>query len=524
MAGKTKPMSQIKQLLQLYYRGEKIKKISRILDMSKNTVKAYQEKIDRHHLDINELLMLEDNELKAALHAGSPSFKDTRYDDLKSQLDYYLKELRRVGVTRKLLWEEYRARYPDGYSLSQFYYHLSQHAHSSKGSLPLEHTPGEALFIDFAGKKMNYTDRETGEIIEAAVFVACLPYSDYGFAMAVKSQQMSEFIRALKVCLKALGGVPAVWVPDNLKAAITKPDRYEPSITRAMEDCANHYGATVIPARVRHPQDKALVENQVKLVYQRVFATVRDRQFFSIHEINEVFVERMLKHNQTRMQQKPYCREERFLAKEKPLLLALPEQEFDIKYYCSLKVASNNHIYMGRDKHYYSVPYKYQGKKVEVVYTRNIVEIFADTERIAAHIRSKTQGKYSTDISHLRSTHQHYLKRSPQYYCKLAKDPTLEKLFKLIFEQNKPPEQLYRTCDGLLSLKRKFELQHFKKACQVAIDNRVLSYTFVKNTLANKTFLNQEEEQYKPFPQHNNIRGKGYYTQASINFNIDEQD
>ena len=210
MAGIIKPMSQIKQLIRLYIRGEDIKPISRILSMSKNTVKSYLQKIESHHLDIKELLELEENELKALLHAGSPSFKDTRYDNLKSQLDYYLKELKRPGVTRKLLWEEYRTRYPDGYSLSQFYHHLSQHAHSSKGSLPLEHTPGETLFIDFAGKKMHYADRETGEIKEAPVFVACLPYSDYGFAMAVENEQMSEFIRALKQCLKLLGGVLAI--------------------------------------------------------------------------------------------------------------------------------------------------------------------------------------------------------------------------------------------------------------------------------------------------------------------------
>ncbi len=134
--------------------------------------------------------------------------------------------------------------------------------------------------MDFAGKTMSYTDPETGEVIHCQVFVACLPYSDYAFAMAVPSQTLSDFIYALGCCLQDLGGVPAALVPDNLKSAVTKANRYEPDINRAMEDFANHYGCVVIPARSAHPKDKALVENQVRLIYNRVYARLRKQQFF----------------------------------------------------------------------------------------------------------------------------------------------------------------------------------------------------------------------------------------------------
>src|SRR5690606_16472279 len=124
----------------------------------------------------------------------------------------------------------------------------------------------------FAGKKLFYADRETGEVIYCQVFVACLPYSDYSFTMAVKGHSIADFLYALGCCLQELGGVPQVLVPDNLKAAVVKTSRYEPDINRALEDFANHYSTSVIPARAGKPKDKALVENQVKLIYSRVYA------------------------------------------------------------------------------------------------------------------------------------------------------------------------------------------------------------------------------------------------------------
>src|SRR5690606_35522249 len=113
-------------------------------------------------------------------------------------------------------------------------------------------------------------------------------------------------------CLQHLGGVPQALVPDNLKAAVIKANRYEPNINRALEDFANHYGTTVVPARAKKPQDKALVENQVKLIYNRVYARLRHMQFFDLYSLNQAITERIKVHNQTRMQQKPWCREEKF--------------------------------------------------------------------------------------------------------------------------------------------------------------------------------------------------------------------
>ena len=173
------------------------------------------------------------------MFAGSPSFKDDRYEVLRGNFEYYAAELNRVGVTKYLLWQKYKEKYPSGYGRSQFCFHLSKYLKAQKPSMILQHEVADKLFIDFAGKKLSYIDPETGELIECQVFVACLPYSDYCFSMAVHSQSIPDFIYALECCLQHLGGVPQTLVPDNLKAAIVKANNFEPQVSQALNDFAN---------------------------------------------------------------------------------------------------------------------------------------------------------------------------------------------------------------------------------------------------------------------------------------------
>ncbi len=523
MSGKPKSMNQIKQLILFRQQGKGKKTIARLLGMSKNTVKVYLDKLealtqdkDSGHLSEQELLNLELPILEAKFHPGNAAYKDERFERFKIKADYYLEELTRVGVTKQILWQEYREENKDSYSYSQFCFHINQHRLAAKPSMVLEHKPAEKLFIDFAGKKLSYIDKDTGEEVSCQVFVACLPYSDYCFAMAVKSQSTEDFLYALSCCLQDLGGVPKALVPDNLKAAVVKANRYEPTINTAMEDFANHYQATVLPTRARKPQDKALVENQVKLIYSRVYAKLRNMQFFDLHSLNTSIKAKVKAHNQTRMQQKGYCREEKFLGEEKPLLCPLPKERFELKSYTTLTVAKNNHVYLSEDKNYYSVPFHLIGSKVKVIYTINMVYVFSKGEQVALHIRSYKHGSYTTTKDHLCSQHQHYRDRSPTYYKDQArrKSTSLYDLITLVFDQNRYPEQLYRTCDGLFGLHRKTEALLFDKACRIAIEYQNYSYTFVKNILENKMAEQEETIPDQSLPEHDNVRGKAYYQQS----------
>lgn len=503
-------MGQIKQLILLHQQEHGIKPIARELGMSKNTVKAYLQKIAALKERPEELLQLDDPALEAKLHAGTPSYKQDRYDKLKLDLDLYLKELNKTGVTRQLLWEEYRVEHPDGYRYTQFCHHLNQHLRAKKPSMVLTHLPGEKLYIDFAGKTHPYVDVETGEIVQNQVFVACLPHSDYGFAMAVPSQSIPDFLHALECCLHHLGGVPLAIVCDNLKSAITRPDRYSPDVNTALEDFANHYQTAITPARVRKPQDKALVENHVRLVYSRVYAKLRSTQFFSLPSLNKAFAEKMREHNQTRMQQRNYCREERFLSHEKPLLQPLPAEPFEVKSYKELTVAKNNHVYLGCDKHHYSVPYAHIGQKAKVIYTRSMVSIYIKGEKVAVHRRSNRPGAYTTCKEHLCSQHKHYGERSPDYYKKQARSRS-EQLYlvveKMFSQQGSYPELLYRSCDGLLSLQKHSAPKAFAAACQMALDYNSCNYRFIANIIKNNMVNQPEHIGGHRLPTHNNIRG-----------------
>lgn len=508
-------MSQIKQVLKLIQKGYKLKPLARELSISRNTIKSYLKKISENNWSIDTLLQLEDEQLERKFHSGNPAYKDGRYEQLKLKLDYYVKELSRVGVTKSLLYEEYKEEFPEGYGKTQFCHHLLQHIRAAKPSMVLNHKPGDKLYVDFAGKTISYTDQQTGEVVECQVFVACMPYSDYGFAIAVRSQSTEDFIFALTRCIEFLGGVPHLIVPDNLKAAVIKASRYEPELNRALEDFANHYNTAVLPARAAKPKDKALVENQVKLVYSRVFARLRNQTFLCLGHLNEAIGECMEKHNHTRLQEKPWSRIEKFLAEEKPELLPLANTSFELKYYATYKVAQNNHIRLSQDKKYYSVPYRFVGKKTKVVYTQSLVKIYYKGESIAVHPRLRDKREYySTIKEHLASHHQNYQSRSPKYYTNRARALSLDmyKLFECIFNQDRHPEQLFKTCDGLLSLYRKLPKEKVDKACKIAVKHKSFSYKFICRLIENN-MLDQfdEDSRYNPLPKHENVRGSEYY-------------
>jgi len=257
------------------------------------------------------------------------------------------------------------------------------------------------------------------------------------------------------------------------------------------------------------------------LIYNRIYAKLRNQMFFDLLSLNQAIKEKNMEHTQTRMQQKPYTREELFLAEEKPMLGPLPLQPFELKYYRLLKVAHNNHIYLAQDKHYYSVPYTYTGSRVKVIYTRTMVYIYAKGDQIAIHPRDYRPGRYTNLPEHLCSHHQHYLKRSPHYYIGKAEEKSnvFSSLVELMFNDGRHPEVHYKSCDGLLNLCRKTDLSVFEKACQIAIDNQIYSYKFVLKIIENNmTMQIATPEIEKPLPVHANIRGKEYYCQTTINF------
>ena len=522
MAGNTVDMSKIKQVIQLSETGISNRRIAKELDIDKETVNNYVNFFRSDTLSLKELLKMEDPELKSRFRAGNPAYTDVRHQTFLDMLQEFKESLGHKHVTRYLVWEDYRAKHPDGYCKSQFYYHLKQQLAASKPTTFLGdmYVPGEKLFIDFAGKTLEYVDIETGEIIKVQVFVACLPCTDYGFALCVPSQKMEDFLYAISKCLEALGGVPKILVSDNLKSAVIKADRYEPTLNKALEDMGNHYRFVTIPCKPYSPTHKALVENHVNIVYRRVYAKIRNTTFYSLEELNMAVTQKMLEHNQTRMQQCPYSREEQFFAIEKEALSPLPEEPYQMKFYCDLLVRQDGFIYLARDTHYYSVPYIHIGKQSRVIYTRTMVEIFIKGEQVAMHERTIGFGRtYKNE--HMASNSIAIRSRSAEYYEEKADrySPAMKQLFSDMFldleQKSLPAEFKYQTCDFILSLQRKTPVKDFEDAYRIAIENRAYTGKFLQNVIKN---IAQAKEQNNsniknnPEPSnHENMRGSSYY-------------
>ena len=518
MAGKTTHMSTLKQVLQLHKAGVSNRSIASQLGIYKETVNKYIRQFKALNIEVDILLHKDNPELEYIFNGGSPAYVDKRFEDFSKRIPYLGKELSKKYVTRMCLWEEYIAEYPQGYGFTQFCFHINQHVLVRSPSTVLANTyvAGEKCYVDFAGSQMEYIDRDTAEVVKVQTFVACLPFSDYAFAICVPSQKSEDFIYALTKMFSFFGGVTKIVVPDNLKSAVTKSNRYEPDINRLMEHLGNHYGFVTLPARPGKPKDKCLVENQVKLMYQRVYAPLRKRIFFSLEELNKAVLEQVELHNSKRMQQRPYSRLEQFVSHEKQALKELPEHPFEVQYDTELTVSANCCIYLGRDKHYYSVPYQYIGQKVKVVYNRTLVKVYLKGQRIATHPRIEGFG-YSLLEEHTASHSNAYSKRSVAYYTQKAAEKSilLKELFELMFaSKNVPPEFFYNKCDGLLRLQRITPKEQMERACLIAIENQQYSYKFIERILHNIDACTQDEYTGRKNPEpdnHENIRGAGYY-------------
>lgn len=510
-------MSTLKQIIRLHLQGRGIKEIVRITSTARNTVRKYVALYKNLGIPVEELLAIEDLALEQLICPTGNQPPAERFNLLQSQLEPYMNELERVGVNRFNLWTEYIQKYPGGYSYSQFCHYILQYQKLQKTSMIMEHKPGDLLFVDFAGHPMEYVDVSTGEVIQVQIFLACLGYSQFSYAEAVPSQKSEDFISALNNALIYLGGVPQGIVPDNLKAAVTKADRYEPEVNKTLEDWANHNSTTIIPARSRHPQDKSLVENLVKQTYSRIYAPLRNHRFTSLGELNTAIRDRLLLHNKEKFRKKDYSRQDLFLSKEKQLLTSLPNEAFKIKKYRTLTLQKNSHIYLSEDKHYYSAPHTYIGQQVEAVYTSATVSIYAKGKLIAQHIRDVKPHSYTTVSTHLPSHYQQYKDRSPDYYLQRASriSPQAENVIRRLLGARKHPEVLYKSCDGILSLAFKTSTDEFNNACQLALDVDACNYSFIRNVLSNGTAKNYQPLadlfNQPPIPPHENVRGKNYY-------------
>jgi transposase len=422
------------------------------------------------------------------------------------------KEMRKKGVTLRLLWEEYKNIHPDGYELSRFYELYKQWRMKLNVTFRQTYKAGEKMFVDYAGQTVPVTDRHTGTVKEAQVFVAVLAASNYSYAEATWDQTLHNWIESHVRAFEFFGGVPQIIIPDNLKAGVSKACRYEPDMNPTYHDMAVHYGAVVIPARVRKPKDKAKVETGVLIVERWILASLRNRTFFSIGELNKAISELLGKLNTRSFQKMEGSRLSWFEGIERETLMPLPQSRYVLAEWKKARVNIDYHMELNR--HYYSVPYQLVHEEVETRYTSTTVEIFRRGKRVASHKRDDTPGRYTTLMEHMPKSHQQYLEWTPSRIIRWAGTigKSAASVMETIMETRRHPEQGYRACLGIMRLGKRYSEERLEAACERAIVIGGYSYKSVQSIL--ERGLDRIPLPNKPARiriDHSNIRGQRYY-------------
>jgi transposase len=513
MANKKINMSKIRQMLRLYAQGESKLKISELTGVSRNTLKKYLKIYSRLGLGLHDIEKLSDQELDNLFGENLLPEPCDKYKALESFFPAMEKELKKRGITRQILWEKYIAMHPDGYKVSQFKYHYQQWLRRSKPVMHIEHIAGDKMYIDFAGEKLHIVNKETGEVTDAEVFISVLGASQLTYIEAVLSQSKEDFISCCEHALIYYGGVPLAIVPDNLKSAVTKSSLYEPTLNQAFENFALHYSTTILPARSYKPKDKSLVEGAVRIAYQRIYSVLDKKVFHTLEELNEAIRRIVEQHNNTKFSNRPYTRRDMFEEVERPALHPLPALPYEFKRQQYSTVSVNGHICLKEDKHYYSVPYMYIGKKVKVMYSSTQVEVFYNYALLTSHKRDRKFYGYTTNPDHLASTHRYITEWNPDRFVKWAEsiDTTVKEFIIALMNSKTHPEQAYKACQGVLGLERKVGRERLINACRRAIEYENYSYHAIKSILENKYDMLTYAEISTEIPSHENIRGENYY-------------
>jgi len=511
MARKRLSMRKIKEVLRLKHAGGLSNRaIAGACAIGKETVREYLCRASEAGVGWPLPEGLDDEALERRLF---PSGREAPPKRSRPDWAVIHQELRGKGVTRRLVWEEYKEEDPGFYSYSQFCELFRQWSRQLHPTMRLPHKGGEKLFVDFAGLTMAWTDPSTAVVRKAYIFVATWGASNYTYAEAFPSQALPSWIGGHVHAFEYFGGVPGVLVPDNTKTGVKSACFYEPDLNPTYQEMARHYEIAVLPTRVRRPKDKAKVEKGVQSVERRLIAPLRNRRFFSIQEINRALWERLETLNTRLMPHFEKSRQELFEQLDKPVLRPLPAQAFEVAEWKRAKVGIDYHVEF--NKHYYSVPHTLIKKRVDLRATDRVVEIFYKSKRICSHKRDETPGRHSTHPDHMPETHRQYAEWNQERFFKWAEkigDLTAE-LVNGIFSSRRHPEQGYRACLGLMRLESRYGKTRLEAASQRALFFGYYSYRGVRRILeAGLDRVEVDEPAGIMGKTHPNIRGTKYYS------------
>jgi transposase len=505
-------MRKIREVFRLKFDcGLSNRQIAKSCAIARSTVADYLFRLQQAGLNWPLSHDIDDNQLEQRLYPALPALPAGQ----RPVVDwaYIHRQLRHKTVTLMLLWQEYKQIYPQGYQYSQFCNLYRQWAGRIDPVMRQEHRAGEKMFVDYAGQTLGVYDLQANQMRQAQIFVAVLGASNYTYAEATWSQTLPDWIGSHSRAFGFFNGVPQIVVPDNLKAGVSKACFYEPDINPTYLDMANHYGTAVIPARVKKAKDKAKVEVAVQVVERWILARLRNRQFFSLSQLNEAIAELLVDLNSKPFQKLPGCRKQLFDTLDRPALNPLPAKPYPYAEWKKATVNIDYHIEV--ERHYYSVPYQLIKNKVDVRITQRTIECFYKNKRVASHIRSYQKGRHTTVKEHMPKSHQKWAQWTPDRFIRWAGKvgPHTQTLIETILNSRTHPQQGFRSCLGILRLVKSYGNRRLEAACRRAVIIGGTSYRSVESIL--KHNLDQkplaQEQAAEPCIEHTNIRGSQYY-------------
>jgi transposase len=421
------------------------------------------------------------------------------------------RELRRKHVTRRQLWREYLAVYPKGLQYTAFCVKFQHWRRSRSVTLSLTHIPGDRLFVDYAGDPAHFADPTTGIVQKAWLFVAVWPYSGRLYAEATRTQTSADWLGAHVRALEAFGAAPRALVPDNCTTAVTKARRYDPQFNRSYVELAAHYTLAVLPARVRKPRDNAAVENSVLIVERRVLGALRDRQFFSLAELNAAIGLIIEAINTEPFQKREGSRHSVFESEERPATQALPARRYEYaEWKIGARVHQDHHIEVSRA--YYSVHYTLVGQRVDARLTAHTVEIFGHGQVIATHPRAVRRYQRLTIEAHRPPGHQAYLALGIDTLLARAErvGAATREILERQLRRKRHPGEVIREALGVLRLAQDFSAERLEQSAGRALEHGLYSYRAL-HELIQRPDARSHTAARSALGNHPNVRGAEYF-------------
>lgn len=510
-------MRQIREILRLRFECRRSHvSIGKSCQISKTAVQECLQRAQAASLPWPLPPDLDDTALEARLYFA-PVQRIATIETLPSWDDTHF-ELKKKGVTRMLLWQEYRESAPGGLGYSQYCKIYQEWLSRQRLSMRQEHKAGEKLFVDFAGATIPVYDPHSGECREAQIFVAAWGASGYSYAEAAWSQDLPSWIQCHVNALGFFGCRPQIVVPDNLKSGVTTPCRYDPEINPTYAEFAAHYKIAVIPARIYRPKDKAKAEIAVNLVTRWIVAVLRKRRFFNLAEVNQAIRELLVSLNARPFQKRAGSRQSLFELLDKPAAQPLPAEKYVYGELSQRRVNIDYHLVI--DDHYYSVPYQLCGEMVTVRKSAQTIEVFFKNKRIFTHARRHEKWQHTTIPEHMPPSHRAHAEWTPSRIINWARTigPATGEFCERLLTSKTHPEQGYRAWLGIYRLSRHYGEARIEAACRRGLIAQNYRYKAIKAMLLRG--LDQQPLPSEVAPpscpiHHGNIRGGSYYNAST---------